>query len=160
MSALSQYTATPDDMVWIGGKEHAWRLPLDVQALRQVLAAMLGAAQRHSASAPASVELLLVRDGEMATYNKDAMNCVGPTNILSFPPGDAEPGDLEPGESLPQMPGSLILSVDAVCREAFLFRQPPQDHLLRLLAHGMGHLCGLDHGPEMDSLCDNILNYQ
>ena len=150
----------PDNTVWIGGREHAWRLPLDVPTLQQTLGAMLCAARRHSAAAPACVELLLVRDGEMAGYNKEAMRCVGPTNILSFPPGDADPDDPASGGSVPQMPGSLVLSVDAVCREAFLFRQEPREHLLRLLAHGMGHLCGLDHGPEMDSLCDNILNYQ
>lgn len=149
-----------DDTVWIGGREHAWRLPLDVLALGQALAAMRQAACRYSASAPARVELLLVRDGDMARYNRDAMGCTGPTNILSFPPAEAEADGREEYGDLPEMPGSLILSVDAVCREAFLFRQQPREHLLRLLAHGMGHLCGLDHGPEMDSLCDKILNYQ
>ena len=160
MSAQPLNPRPPEDTVWIGGREHAWLLPLAVPELRQALAAMLRSARRHSASAPASVELLLVRDGEMSGCNRDAMGCVGPTNILSFPPADAEEGSPELCGSLPQMPGSLILSVDAVCREAFLFRQEPQEHLLRLLSHGMGHLCGLDHGPEMDSLCDNILNYQ
>ncbi|HIU17968.1 MAG TPA: rRNA maturation RNase YbeY [Candidatus Avidesulfovibrio excrementigallinarum] len=160
MSVPAGEVRTPGDTVWIGGKEHAWCLPLDVRALRQALAGMLCAARRYSTSAPSCVELMLVRDGDMACCNSDAMGCVGPTNILSFPPGDAEQGGLEASDNMPDMPGSLILSVDAVWREAFLFRQEPQEHLLRLLAHGMGHLCGLDHGPEMDSLCDNILNSQ
>ena len=51
------------------------------------------------------------------------------------------------------MPGTLLFSVDTLYRECLLYGQPPQEHAIRLLAHGMGHLMGLDHGPAMDAVC-------
>lgn len=68
------------------------------------------------------------------------LGCHGPTNVLSFP-------------GAPGMAGALLLSLDTLERECLLYGQEPCEHLLRLLAHGMGHLAGLDHGPEMDALC-------
>ena len=63
------------------------------------------------------------------------------TTVLSFP------GD----ESLP---GVMLLSLDTLNRECLLYGQDPAEHLLRLLAHSVGHLAGYDHGEEMDALCD------
>ena len=51
-----------------------------------------------------------------------------------------------------ELPGELLLSLDTWERECRLYRQPPLSHLLRLLAHGMAHMTGLDHGPEMAAL--------
>lgn len=92
-----------------------------------------------------AVELFIVRDGHMARENLRCMGCQGPTNVLSFP-GDAE------------LAGEMLLSADALYRECLLYGQPPAVHLLRLLAHGMGHLQGLDHGPEMDACCERMLH--
>lgn len=95
-----------------------------------------------------SFELQLVDDGEIALLNKQFMNCVGPTNVLSFPAGEEEGGDDD--GSL----GSLALSVDTLVREAELYGQPPVAHLARLLAHGILHLAGYDHGDAMYDLTD------
>lgn len=95
-------------------------------------------------------ELKLVDDGEVARLNHEFMGCVGPTNVLSFPAEDeGAEGDGE-DDSL----GSLALSVDALSREADLYGQPPVAHLARLLAHGILHLAGYDHGDEMYDLTD------
>ena len=75
----------------------------------------------------------------IADANARLMGCAGPTNILTFP-GDGS------------LPGELLLSLDTWERECRLYRQPPLSHLLRLLAHGMAHMTGLDHGPEMAAL--------
>lgn len=91
-------------------------------------------------------ELKLVDDGEIARLNQEFMGCSGPTNILSFPSEDAE------GEEVSL--GSLALSVDALSREADLYGQPPVAHVARLLAHGILHLAGYDHGDEMYDLTD------
>ncbi|QGY40678.1 rRNA maturation RNase YbeY [Pseudodesulfovibrio cashew] len=91
-----------------------------------------------------SVEVKLVGDGEIARLNREFMGCEGPTNILSFPSGD------EDGEFM----GALALSVDAVARESFLYGQQPTLHLARLLAHGVLHLAGHDHGEIMYDLTD------
>ena len=93
------------------------------------------------------VELSLVRDGDIAALNAAHLGCAGPTNILSFPDGGHLPGD--GGENL----GCLALSVDTLRRECVLYGQEPSAHARRLLAHGLAHLLGHDHGPVMDAAC-------
>lgn len=85
---------------------------------------------------PKSVILALVTDREIAALNREAMGVPGPTNILSFP--DGEGGTAE-----------LALDVAQLVREAMLYGQTPREHLVRLLAHGLAHVCGLDHGDLM-----------
>lgn len=101
---------------------------------------MLAVAAASVPVPPPAVELHLLDDARMAAANRRHMACQGPTNILSFPGGA-------------DCAGILLLSTDCLRRECLLYGQPPREHALRLLAHGMGHLCGLDHGPEMDGLC-------
>lgn len=91
------------------------------------------------------LELVLVRDGDIAALNAAHLDCTGPTNILSFPDGRLSPG----GRGL----GSLALSVDTLRRECVLYGQEPAEHARRLLAHGLAHLLGHDHGPVMDAVC-------
>ena len=86
------------------------------------------------------VELIVAGDGDIAEVNARNLGCSGPTNILSFP------GD---GASL----GTLFLSADTMEREAVLYGQDGEHHAVRLLAHGMGHIMGFDHSPELDDLC-------
>ena len=43
----------------------------------------------------------------------------------------------------------LALDVAQLLREAILYGQTPVEHLVRLLAHGLAHVCGLDHGEHM-----------
>ena len=86
------------------------------------------------------VELFVAGDGDIAEVNARNLGCSGPTNILSFP------GD---GTSL----GTLFLSAETMEREAVLYGQDVEDHARRLLAHGMGHIMGFDHGPEMEDFC-------
>jgi len=89
--------------------------------------------------------LTLVDDAGIAALNAKYLRCQGPTNILSFPEDDPE---------APKELGALFLSVETLVRETFLYGQEPCSHLSRLLAHGILHLAGHDHGPEMDSLTD------
>lgn len=116
-----------------------WGCPLDRREVRHALEAMCVAVA--AAGRPvAAVDLYLLDDAGMAVANARHLGCRGPTNVLSFP-GAAG------------MAGTLLLSLDTLGRECLLYGQDPREHLLRLLAHGMGHLAGLDHGPEMDALC-------
>jgi probable rRNA maturation factor len=85
------------------------------------------------------MELVLVPDGAMEELNRKHLHLPGPTNILSFPAGK-------------DFPGSLVLAPETMRRECFLYGQNPQEHVLRLLAHGLAHLLGREHGPEMDRL--------
>ena len=88
--------------------------------------------------------LLLTRDGEAAALNAAHLGCPGPANVLSFP-GDT------PGA------GELVLNLDALRRESRLYGQNMTDHARLLLAHGLAHLQGLEHGPEMDEICRHML---
>ena len=86
------------------------------------------------------VELIVAGDGYIAEVNAHNLGCSGPTNILSFP------GD---GATL----GTLFLSADTMEREAVLYGQDVEEHAVRLLAHGMGHIMGFEQSPEMDEFC-------
>ena len=88
------------------------------------------------------LSLRIVDDREMAELNASFMGCLGPTNVLSFPGG--EEGWL----------GDLVLSAETLVRETRLYNQAPREYTVRLLAHGMLHLMGHDHGQHMDDLTD------
>ncbi len=116
--------------------------PLGRVELARLLAAILDALGLDGASC----DLRLTDDAGMARTNREFRNLHGPTNVLSFPSGE-DPG---PGVFL----GDLVLSVDTLAREAFLYGQDPAEHAVRLLAHGILHLAGLEHGEEMDALTE------
>lgn len=78
------------------------------------------------------------------------MGGVGPTNVLSFP---ARESDHDARGRL----GSIVISVDAVLREAFLYHQPPRDHFIRLLTHAVLHLAGFEHGEIMEDMTEDIV---
>ena len=123
----------------------AWLLPLDRRVLGSCLTAMLEAAAASGApEPPPAVELHLVDDALIRAANRRFMGCEGPTNVLSFPGGA-------------DSPGILLLSLDTLRRECLLYGQEPGEHALRLLAHGMAHLCGLDHSAQMDAVSDYFM---
>ena len=127
-------------MIWVQpGAAFNPALPLSrtelVPLVKRVLAA-IGAAD-------ADVEVRLVDDGEMAHLNTDFLGLPGPTNVLAFPAEDPEH---------PKYLGEIALSVDTLSREADLYGQPPEEHFVRLLAHGLLHLAGYDHGPLMEEM--------
>lgn len=111
-----------------------WLVPFDREEIKVFLSVMLEVAVPGK-----KVELHLVDDATIASMNEEFLGCTGPTNIITFPPD----GDL---------PGSMHLSLNCLAREALLYCQDPATHFLRLLAHGCGHLAGLDHGEEMTCL--------
>lgn len=117
-------------------------MPWDAHELQAVCHAML----KHASKLGAQVqwlELKLVDDRTISRINSSHLGSSGPTNIISFP-----------GE--PPMPGILILSLDTLRRECLLYGQGPDEHLTRLLAHGMGHVAGFEHGEEMDAFCFSL----
>ncbi len=99
------------------------------------------------------VVLYVVDDGHMMELQKTHMACQGPTNILSFPSGVSQNIWTAKSDSLPH---TLILSAHTLQRECLLYGQDPKEHLIRLLAHGIGHILGYDHGDEMYALCEEL----
>ena len=104
----------------------AWLLPVPPRQIGRILDALTSTA-REAGCPLGPVEAHLVDDACIARANQRYMGCTGPTNVLSFP------GD----ESLP---GVMLLSLDTLNRECLLYGQDPAEHLLRLLAHSVGHL--------------------
>ena len=112
-------------------------LPLSKSEVTPLLRRLLGVL----GLAGSSLEVRFVDDAEIARLNGEFLGLPGPTNVLSFPSEDLErPGYL----------GEIALSVDTLFREAALYGQDPREHLVRLLAHGLLHLAGYEHGQAME----------
>jgi probable rRNA maturation factor len=114
------------------------RLPLSGPELMQIFEGLAGV----FGLLDWEVFLRIVDDREMADLNMTFTGCLGPTNVLSFPAED--------GTGL----GDLVLSAETLAREAFLYNQDTHEYTVRLLAHGLLHLLGHDHGPEMEGLTE------
>lgn len=131
----------------------AWRLPFAIRELSMLFTAM----QQATGLDDFEVELTITDDALIAMINEEQLGCTGPTNILSFPAYEApSDGELDDDHGVdahanPPLLGSLVLSADTLQREAFLYGQPIHEHCMRLLAHGLGHIAGYDHGPEMEA---------
>lgn len=121
---------------------NSWLLPLTLYELGQELRQM---AQAMEPSPPLNlVELTLCDDSGIAELNRGFLGLPGPTNVLAFPGQNGM--------------GSLALSVETICREAWLYGQQPAHYTLKMLAHGLAHLAGHDHGPEMDEAVEKAMS--
>lgn len=129
------------DVSLSNGSRNSWLLPLTLPELGRALKGMAGAMQTDTPLV--LVELTLCDDDGIAELNQDFLGLPGPTNVLAFP----GMGGL----------GSLALSVETICREAWLYGQEPAAYTLKMLAHGLAHLMGYDHGPEMDIVVEKGL---
>lgn len=121
----------------------AWQTAFSRKELTAVLVAMRAVCGLDAMP----LEVVLANDAEIGEANAAYLGCIGPTNILSFPPFFGP----SLGASASGL-GLMALSLDAVNREALLYGQNREAHAIRLLAHGMAHLSGLDHGEAMDGL--------
>ena len=165
--------AVPDTVLVVQNPAASWKLPFSAAEFSLLLHAML----HRAGFGEAGVELTLLADPAMERLNMDAMGCEGPTNILSFPASRAPVAHATPGSPPLFLPhhfrapethgqtgngdaflGWLALSADTLLRESFLYGQETEEHCIRLLAHGLAHLMGLNHGPEMDALAREMEN--
>ncbi len=118
----------------------AWKCPFSRRELLVVLEAM----RASCGLGEVPVDLILADDAFISAVNAERLGCAGPTNVLSFPPA--------PGFGPSGGRALLLLSVDTLERECLLYGQDPKEHTLRLVAHGLAHVGGLDHGPALDAL--------
>lgn len=125
-----------------------WKTPFAPRELEALITVML----ERAGCANALCDLALLDDAGMEALHAERLGCAGPTNILAFPAVAAP----RAGDCGPPPLGSLALSVDTLHRECFLYGQDEAEHCIRLLAHGLGHLLGHDHGPAMSALTDHL----
>jgi probable rRNA maturation factor len=101
--------------------------------------AELGLASQY----PSEVSLLFTDDKTMRGINAEWRGKDKPTNVLSFP---AFP--LRPGMAPKPLLGDIVLACETVAREAHDEAKPFVNHLSHLIAHGLLHLFGYDHGTD------------
>ena len=87
-----------------------------------------------------SVNVVLVDDESIHHYNQEFRSIDRPTDVLSFPDGSVEDGIFNMGD--------IIISVDAIRRQAKDYGHSLKREFCFLVAHGFLHLLGYDHHTE------------
>ncbi len=88
----------------------------------------------------AELSLVICGDQEIAELNRQYLGRRGPTNVIAFPQQEGELAGLTPG-----LLGDVVVSAETAAREAGENGLDPEEHLVRLLIHGVLHLLGHDH---------------
>lgn len=89
----------------------------------------------------AELSVLLTNDAEIHELNREHRGKDRPTDVLAFPI-DEEPAEDEPLRVL----GDVVISLDTADRQARSRRRELFAEVRFLLAHGILHLIGYDHG--------------
>jgi probable rRNA maturation factor len=111
---------------------------LDAAELRRIADRMLGALRLEHAE----LSVLLVDDAGMQVLNREHRNKDKPTDVLSFP--QPKPRRSEPG--MPRLLGDVVISLPTALRQARSRKRELLPEVRFLLAHGILHLVGHDHG--------------
>jgi probable rRNA maturation factor len=109
---------------------------------------ILGRLLRFFGLARESLEVEMTNDRGIAALNREFLGLAGPTNVLSFPPGDSQDSGFL---------GSITVSLETVLRESVLYGQDARLHAARMLAHGILHLLGHEHGPSMQERTESAV---
>jgi probable rRNA maturation factor len=109
--------------------------------------------RRRGPPAGAELSLVLTDDAEQRRLNRCYRGCDRPTNVLSFPTGEAAPGTTRrrTAQTAPLLLGDVVLACETIAREAAEQQKPFADHLRHLVAHGVLHLLGYDHAMEKEA---------
>ena len=122
-----------------------------VLASATVAAALAQTSHAHLDRAGYRVEVAvrLTDDAEVTTLNAQYRHQDKPTNVLSFPMVAPDLLDAlansDDGEALL---GDIVLAAETCAGEAAAKGIALADHARHLIAHGMLHLLGLDHGDD------------
>ncbi len=112
-------------------------------AERAARAALIAAGEAPDAF---EISLLAADDARIAALNAAFRGKPAPTNVLSWPAGDA---GASPGE--PAFLGDLALAYDTCLREATEATISVTDHATHLVVHGVLHLLGHDHENDAEA---------
>jgi len=89
--------------------------------------------------AGSELSVLLTDDTTIHALNRTHRGKDRPTDVLAFPL------DGETSEA-PELLGDVVISLDTAARQAAARRRPLAEEVRFLLAHGVLHLVGYDHG--------------
>jgi probable rRNA maturation factor len=87
----------------------------------------------------AELSVVLVGDRAIQALNRQYMDKDRPTDVLSFPLGEA------PTPDQPRLLGDVVISLPTAARQARGRKRPLLAEARFLLAHGLLHLLGYDH---------------
>ncbi len=91
-------------------------------------------------SPAAELSVALVDDVQIRSLNRRYRKVDRPTDVLSFPAGDAPAL-----EEAPAPLGDVVISLETAWRQAAQFGHSPEREVGYLIAHGVLHLLGFDH---------------
>lgn len=94
--------------------------------------------------ADAELSVLLVDDRRIHELNRVYREKDRPTDVLAFPL------DEEPVEGAPRLLGDIVISLETALRQAESRKRDLFPEVRFLLAHGLLHLLGFDHGNPSD----------
>jgi len=141
--------ATPRVAVSVIVEHAAWHdevadpLPLLRRAAAAAIAEVWRARRSRAAWTPV-VAVALMDDRAIRTLNKTYRGKDKPTNVLSFPSGEAEEGKR-------RRLGDVAIALGTVKREAKAQGKPLADHVTHLMVHAVLHLLGYDHEADPDA---------
>ena len=109
----------------------------------------IAAGENHPGS---KITIIIGDDTLLNKLNREWLDIDAPTDVLAFNLSDANGGEVE---------GEIYISLDRVLEQAVEYGVSPETELLRLAAHGMLHLCGMDHDDEISrhEMIDRGENY-
>ena len=88
------------------------------------------------------LSIVLSDDASVRKLNNAWRGQDRPTNVLSFPNGEAD------GAGRPVLLGDVVLALETIVREADDGRRTLADHVSHLVVHGVLHLMGCDHDTD------------
>ena len=87
-----------------------------------------------------AISIIIGDDEMLKSLNNKWLKIDAPTNVLAFDLSDGRHENVE---------GDIYISMDRVLAQADEHGLTPETELLRLIAHGMLHLCGMDHNDDI-----------
>lgn len=118
--------------------DSGWRREVKAPA-RLCRRAVRAALDEVEGSGNGAIALLLTNDEEIAQLNEVWRGKAGPTNVLSFPDGEAHGG------------GDIVVALGTVLREANACGRSAGHHLSHLVVHGVLHLLGYRHDSDSEA---------
>jgi probable rRNA maturation factor len=143
--------ASPRVAVSVIVEHDAWRdavadpLPLLRRAAAAAHAEARRARRSRSTRRPV-VAVALIDDRAMRKLNKTYRGKDKPTNVLSFPSGEAADS-----KRATRPLGDVAIALGTVKREAKAQGKTVNDHLMHLMVHAVLHLLGYDHESDPDA---------
>lgn len=124
------------------------KLNISAPMVRKLVTSVLDQVDREVAVPSVSeINVVFTDDATIREINKEYRKKDKATDVLSFPqftPAEIA-GRRRVRESFNPYLGDLVISTETTLKQAKRFGVTPRQELIRLIVHGVLHLCGYDH---------------